>query len=186
MSQAGLIKIPTSVLPPSVPTSFVTNLGTAVPAANVLIVHGVQSNENNDNGIIAKGGVVGTGTSNEVDIVLTNRQTGTATTTDATPTTILTFILGAAPGVYSVDGSLVAFDVTDAAGASYSFTSGVRTTGAAAIEIGTEFKDLFEEVAMATADFTVSASGNTLIIQVIGIAGKTIDWNCYLNYRLVN
>ncbi len=186
MSQAGINNTSSGPVPPSVATSYVTDNGTAVPAANILIVHGTQSVENNDSGIIAKGGVVGTGTSNEVDVVLTNRQTGIVTTANATPTTILTFTLGATPAVYSIEGNLVAFDITDAAGASYNFTSGVRTTGVAATEIGTEYKDLFEEAAMSTADLTVSASGNTLVIQVIGIAGKTIDWNCYLTYRIVS
>ena len=173
-------------IPPTIPTSFVTQDGTAVPAANILIVHAIDSVENNDNGIIAKGGVVGTGTSNEVDIVLTNRQTGSVSTADATPTTIITFALGATPGVYYIQGDLVAFNTTDIAGGAYNFTSGIRTTGAAGVEISTEYKDSFEEAAMATADFNVAVVGNNVIISVIGIAGKTIDWNCYLTYRFVS
>ena len=172
-------------VPPAVPTSFFTQDGTAVPAANILIINAIDSSENNDNGIITKGGVAGTGTANEVDVVITNRATGQVTTTDATPTTIITFPLGATPGVFYARGNIVAYDLTDVAGGAYDFSTGARTTGAAGTELGTEYKDVFEEAAMATADFNIVVSGNNLIVQVVGIAAKTINWNAELTYRFV-
>jgi len=177
MSQAG---ITISGGAPAVPTSFTTDSGVAVPVANNLFIYGIDSIANNDNGIATSG------SGSTVNVILTNRATGTVTTADATPTTALTFALGAVPGVYFFEGNIVAYDVTDVAGGAYSFVSGFRTTGAAAVEISTEFKDVFEEAAMATADFTISGSANNVIIQVQGIAGKTIDWNVTLTYRFVS
>lgn len=177
MSQAGILSVTAS---PSVPTSFVTDSGTAVPVANILNVLGSDTTVNDDDGIR----VIGSG--NTVTVQLTNRATGTATTNDATPTTALTFSLGATPGVYYVEGNITAFNSTDTAGGVYNFVSGFRTTGVAATEIGTEFKDSFEEAAMAASDFNVVASGNDIIIEVEGIAAKTINWNVSLTYRFVS
>lgn len=180
MSQAGILKVSTGSLPPSVPTSFTTDSGVAVPVANNLNIFGIDSAANNDNGISTSGSGA------TVNVILTNRMTDTVTTANATPTTILTFPLGATSGVYFIEGDIVAYDLTDVAGGAYSFASGVRTTGAAAVDMGIEFKDSFEEAAMATADFDVTVSGNNSIITVTGIAGKTINWNVYLTYRFVS
>lgn len=164
---------------PAVPTTFQTDSGSAVPVANTLNILGIDSSVNNDNGIETQA------SGSTVNVVLTNRVTGGISTIDATPTTALTFNLGATPGVFYIDGSIVAYDTTDVAGGVYHFISGMRTSGAAATELGTEFKDSFEEAAMASSDFNVIASGNDVIIQVIGIAAKNINWNVYLNYRFV-
>lgn len=167
-------------VPPDVPTTFSTDSGNAVPAANILNVLGADTTVNNDNGIRT------TGSGNTVTVQLTNRSTGQVTTANATPTTILSFALGATPGVYYFRGSLQAYNTTDIAGGAYDFSAGARTTGAAGTELGTEYKDVFEEVAMTTADFNVTVSANNLVIEVIGIAAKTINWNIDLTYRFVS
>lgn len=179
MSEFHIISTSAPV-PPTVPTSFVTDSGTAIPQTNILNILSTDSIANNDNGT----STIGSG--NTVTILLTNRQTGTTNTGNANPATILTFALGATPGVYYVEGDVIAFNTTDTAGAGYAFSSAVRTTGAAGTEIGTEFKDLFEEAAMATADIDISVSANDLLVTVTGIVGKSIDWNCLLTYRFVS
>lgn len=169
-------------IPPTVPTSFVTDINSpAVPAANVLNVIGGFVSTNNLN-LIQTDGSSG---SNTLTVQLTNTVQGFISTNDATPTTIISFALSATPGVYKFDGNIEAFDTTDIAGACYGFQIGIRSTGAAATVIGTSFDDDFEEAAMSTADFSVNVSGNSLLVQVTGIAGKAIDWRAIARYRFV-
>jgi|ERR1700754_4522317 len=130
-------------------------------------------------GIQTRGDAAG----NTIWVQLTNRIQGFISTNDATPTTIITFPMGATPGVYKFDGNIEAFNTTDVAGAAYGFQIAIRTTGAAGTVIGVSFDDDFEEAAMAAANFTVTASGNNYLVQVIGIAGKAIDWRCLTTYR---
>lgn len=175
-----------SPIPPIIPTSFVTQDGTAVPAANILIVDGFDSSENNDNGIITKGGVVGTGTSNEVDIVLTNRITGTVTTTDGvTPQILTTFNLGGTPATYLLEIRIIAYNVTDALSAGYTSTSTIRTTGASATEISANPGIISEETTMTGVVVQNQISGNSVQTLVTGLSGKTIDWLALTTYIMV-
>lgn len=176
MSQAGIL-VPSGT--PSVATSYVTDSGTAIPVANILNVLANDTSSNNDNGIQT----IGSG--NTVTIQLTNRVTGTVTTTDATPTVCASLTLGAVAAVYLLEGDAVAFDVTDTAGGAYSFAGATRTDGATSTTFGSEFINQFEEAAMAASNVILADSGNTVQVQVVGIAGKTIHWSVQFTYRLV-
>ena len=162
-------------VPPAVPTSFVTQDGTAVPAANILIVDGVDSTENNSNGIITKGGVAGTGTSNEVDIVLTNRLKGGTSTVGAVTTPMITFTPSVI-GTYAIECRISAYNTTSALGAGYSIFGTVRFDGVNANLCGTPDKIVNEEGAMSAANVTLTVSGNNVLINGVGYAAQNINW----------
>lgn len=128
---------------------------------------------------------MGTGTSNEVDIVLTNRATGHATTTDATLTTIITFPLGATPGMYSITGTVTGYISATNDGGSYYFSDSAITTGAVASSPGGRFTDFFETDGMSASNVSATESANNYLVQVQGIAGTTISWDALIEYRKV-
>lgn len=179
MSQAGVINTVSGPVPPQVPTSFVADVGTAVPAANTLGVPGGTSTANTNNGIRTEG--VGA----TLTFELTNRSTGTTTTPTNALTPLITFPLGATPGVYYVNGNVQAFNSTTPAGAGYTFAGAFRTTGGAATIIAAQYHDEFEEAAFAAADIFLTASGNNAVLSVQGPVGLSTDWNALLEYRMV-
>ncbi len=171
-------------LPPSVPTSFETQNGTAVPAANILIVNGFDSTENNSNGIITKGGVVGTGTSNEVDVVITNRIQGTVTTVGLTTSAIITFT-PTVVGTYAIECRVSAYNTTSSLGAGYSIFGTARFDGANSNLCGTADKIVNEEGAMSAANVTFTVSGGSILINGVGYAAQTINWSAVGLYTFV-
>lgn len=172
-------------LPPSAAQEFDTQNGNAVPLANILIINGFDSTENNANGIISKGGVVGTGTSNEVDIVITNRYQQTSTTSDgAGQTQIVTILSALVAGTYTLDMSISAFDSITPAGNGYTIVGAVRSTGAATVLIPNQQKDSFEESVGANA--VMGVSGNTITVTLTGVAGKIYNWNITGTYTLAS
>ena len=118
-------------------------------------------------------------------VELTNRATGAISTIDATPTTIITFSLGATPAVFILDGFISGLNNTVTSGAGYFFSASARTDGATATAIGVEFTSEFEEAGMAASDVDVTVSGNNLIVQVTGIAANAIDWLAQFTYSRV-
>lgn len=180
MSQAGITNTSSGPVPPAVATSYVTDAGTAVPVANILNVLGNDSTANNDNGIST------TGAGNTVTVVLSNRFTGQVTTTDATVTPIVTIPLAATGTTYSVSGVVTVRVPATGDGASYDFSSAIKTNGVAAIEIGTEYPTTFEDASLVLANITFVASGNNGVLNVIGVAATTINWDAYVTYRQVS
>ena len=173
-------------LPPSVAESYQTDNGTAVALNHILIVHGADSTQNNANGIITNGGVVGTGVQNEVDAVLTNRIRGTATTTDdVTSQSIYSFALGATPGTYLLEVRVIGFNVTDNLSAGYTSYRVVRTTGAAATSVSAAPGIVSEEGIMTGVNVVNGVSGNSATLSVTGLSGKTIHWLALTTYIFV-
>jgi len=184
LSQAGIINTASGPVPPSVPTSFVTQDGTAVPAANILIVNGIDSTENNDNGIITKGGVVGTGTANEVDVVITNRIQGTTSTVGATTSAIITFT-PTVIGTYAIECRVSAYNTTSALGAGYSIFGTARFDGVNSNLCGTPDKIINEEGAMSSSNCTMTVSGANILINGVGYLGQSIDWGAVGLYTFI-
>lgn len=168
--------------PPTVATSYPTDVGTAIPAANVLNVNGGETTVNNLNGIETK---ANPNLSNNLQILLTNRATGQATTTTGATTTVITFPLGSTPGTFVFDAVATGFNGSTPAGCAYFLVAGARTTGSAATVIGSNFTTIIEDAALATADFIATASGNNILFQVVGVNPLTIDWTVKFEYYMV-
>lgn len=171
-------------IPPVIATSYVTQDGTAVPAANVLIVNGNDSTENNNNGIITKGGVIGTGTSNEVDVIITNRLQGSATTVDVGTADIITFTPSVI-GTYSIEYRTAAYNTTSLLGAGYSYFGAIRFDG-----VNSTICDPFDEInneegAISAVDLSVIVSGANVILRATGYAGQTINWGSVGLYTFI-
>jgi hypothetical protein len=162
MSQAGIINASGM---PTVPTTFVTNSGNAVPALNVL-------------NVLGSGTITTSGAGNTITISPKTGFQGTGSTIGAVTSDIVTLPLGAVPGVYTFDVRISGFDVADNLGVGYTLVGAVRTTGAAATLLPGQNLDEFEENATidpATVDLVIS--GNSAIIRVTGVVALTIDWS---------
>lgn len=170
-------------LPPTVPTTFVTDVNSpAVPAANTLNVIGGETTEDNVNGIQTDG----SSGSDTLTIQLTNRLTGSATTVGAASADVITFSLGATPGVYTFFCNIAGFDSATPSGAGFSIAASARTTGAAAVLLDSQAIDTFDEASTTPSSASLVVSGNNAIFRIVGTAGLTINWNAVGEYVFVS
>ena len=164
---------------PSVPTSFVTDDGTAVPTANTLNVLGRDTNEDNANGIQT---VADPNGGDDLYVELTNRVYGTASVTGAVTGDIITFDLGASSAVYRFILHVTGRDTSTNDAVGYTILGSVKTDGATATVIETPFQDADEDTALIDAQMAFVASGNNVILQATGVAGQTISYAAYGYY----
>jgi len=135
---------------------------TAAPTAGAAL-KGVSSFDSNDF-TVTNGFVDIKGTSN-----------GTGTTVGATTADIITVPLGAVAGVFQFEARAKGFDAATPAGCGYNVYATLRTDGVTATLEGSQ--SIFNENAvLSPADAYFIASGNNAVLQVLGVAGLTIDW----------
>lgn len=169
--------------PPSNPTMFATDDGTAIPLVNTLNIGGVQSEEDSPSGILTR---ANPDLSNNLEIVLTNRVSGVGSTNSNTPADITVFDCGSTPGVYNFDIQIVGYDLTDLAGCGYFISGSVRTTGLNAVLVGTPDKIVNEEAATSGCDANLVVAGNNAVVRVTGLSGKSINWRVLSQYIFVS
>lgn len=181
MSQAGIINTSSGPVPPTVATTYVTDVNSpAIPAANILNVLGNDTTANNDNGIRTDG----SSGSNTLTIQVTNRLQGTVTTVGTVTSAIITF----APtviGTYAIECRIAAYNTTAALGAGYSIFGTVRFDGANCNLCGTVDKIVNEEGPMSSANVTMTVSAGNLLINGVGYAAQTINWSAVGLYTFV-
>lgn len=169
-------------IPPEIPTTFTTHSGSATPAANNLNVFTSSTGETSNN----TKGITTSASGSTVSTILTNRVQGQANTSDATPTTLYTFSMGATAGTYLFFTRVVAFNTTDNTSSGYASYRCVRTTGAAGTLISAQSGLTAEEDATMNAASAVnSISGNDALLTVTGVAGKTIRWYALTEFTFI-
>lgn len=166
-------------LPPSVPLTFTTDSGTAIPVANNLNVYGSTTPDSVDNGIQTSGSGA------NVTISLTNRFTSNFTTTDGLPHIIAFPLQSSVKSTYIFNIELVGVDTTLGQGASYSVTAATYSDGTTAFLIGSQTSNVYEQAGMNGCEVDVSVQDNLAIFQVFGLAGSTIKWKLLFTYRKV-
>lgn len=145
--------------------------GTRLMIANASGQHGTLANGTNGQTLVINAGAP--------TWVTPSAQTfaGTATTSDATPTTINT-IPASVPGAYSFQARAVAFDATGGEAAYINIAALLTSSGGILTMVG-EPAYIFTSITtggLAAADLTVSTSGTNILIWVTGESGISLTW----------
>lgn len=169
-------------IPPTIPTAFITDDGTAIPAANILNVNGLDSIENNNNGILTR---ADPNLSNNLQVILSNRIVITTTTSDgAGQTQIINVLTPPISTGLTFKMRVNGYDSTN------NETSGGELVGAGRVSaggvlviIGTNDTFLQEDVALNTTNWDVVDNASPILQATFsGIAGRTIDWVALFEY----
>lgn len=159
------------VLPPSVPTSFQTDSGTATPAANILNVVTPGSGTQ---------GIATSGSGNTITITVSGFVSGTGTTIGATTADLITVTPTDLKG-FSIQSLVSGYDLVNNQTIGGELLGVGRKNGTVTI-IGTPDKTAEADAALSTGSYDLVASGATFIVRVTGVAGRTISWGARLNY----
>ncbi len=171
-----------SNIPVDVPTSFVTDSGTAIPAAHILNVNANFTSADNTRGIRTS---ANPNASNNLLIELTDRfYTQTPCPANST-TTLVTFALASSAASYRFEFEVIGRDVFDNSTVGYTLFSTFKTDGATATIIATPFIDADEDASRIACSIQMIASGNNVLLQLVTGAGNIMNVGCKGSYITV-
>jgi len=164
---------------PTVPTSFITDDGTAVPVLNNLNLIGGSTTVNDSDGLR----IIGSG--NTATVQITNRLFGTGSTVNAVTDDLVSFSLGGSVAVYNFRFQVVGRDTGTGNGVGYNVSATFKTDGVTATRINTPWSEDDEAGTLEDASVDIVASSNNVIVRVTGVAGQTISWVTEGSYIVV-
>ena len=167
------------VIPGNVATSYTTDSGTAVPAVNILQVKGIDTTTSNDNGIFTQANPNG---SNLLEVVLSNRLFGGGSTAGALTTTLITFPLAVTATAYRFEIQIIGREAVSGDSVGYTMFASAKTNGAVAAIVETPYIDADQDPALFAASVTFIASGNSVLLQVTGVAATNITYKALGTY----
>jgi hypothetical protein len=177
MSQAGIINTTSGPVPPSVPTSFVTDNGTAIPASNVLNVVTPGSGTQ---------GIITSGSGSTITITLTDKTlSGTATTTGNITANINVNIPVPTNSTTSVRVNIAGYDSTSNLGVGGEMIASVRNVAGTLTVIGIPDRTKNNDAALSDTNWTLIVSGTNALVQVTGTGSgggsDVINWRAIID-----
>jgi hypothetical protein len=175
MSQAGTVVAGGA---PGLPVTFQADTGSAQPDAFGVINFVTPAN----------GGITTSAAGNTVTISLTNRVYDTATTIGHNTAHTVNFAMSATTaGTYTWDFSIAGYDAINNLSVGYTLVGATKTDGSGTgALINGQALDEFEDFLLVLADTQITVVGNTVRVDVLGVAGETIDWTVTGYYTLAN
>ena len=169
------------VLPPVVATSYITDDGTAIAAANILNVNGLDSIENNANGILTR---ANPNPSDNLEIIITNRISVTATTSDgAGQTQTVTLMTPADATSVNFECNFIGYDAINDEAAGGDQQGLARKLAGVVTIVGTNDSFDQSDAGLNIVDWNVVANAGTLEAEFVGVAGRTIVWTATFTYN---
>jgi len=170
-------------LPPEVATEYDTDIGVAIPVANILNILGGSTSDFTDNGIQVIADPDG---GNTVVVQETARLVGSGASFNANPVDLITFDLtpfGVA--VFRFEFYVTGLAPISGDGVGYTMFASAKTDGATATVVATPFSDNDEDASLLLATLVFTSSGNNIILRATGVAGLQVRYKAIGTYVVV-
>jgi hypothetical protein len=169
-------------IPPIIPTQFTADDGNiAIPAANNLNVFSRDTIENNANGIQT---TADPNASDNLFVEFTNRISITAVTSDGGgQTQTVTLFTPANATAVNFECNFIGYDLVNNEAAGGDQQGLARKSAGTVVVVGTNDSFDQSDLALATVDWNVIASGGDLVAEFVGVAGRTINWTATFSYN---